>query len=426
MERRTIETVAKRGLCCGCGTCQALCLQNAVKLEIDESGRIYIPTINEKLCVHCNLCYDICPGGEVDFKALNMDIFGRDFQDNLMGIYKRCYIGFASNEEIRYNAASGGAVTAILIFALENGLIDGALVTRMSKKNPLEAETFIARTTHEIIEASKSKYGPVPANRMLKEILDSEGEKFAVVGLPCHIHGIRKAELITPKLKEKIALHIGLFCSHADTFWQIESLIKRLRISKDDIENICYRGNGWPGIMTIRLKDGRIIKIPYHDAMSLHGLWIHAMPRCLFCCDLTSELSDISCGDPWLPEVMRNETEGKSIIISRNDIGDKFCKGAEQQGYLQIDAIEPARVKQSGDMMVSKKKDIEVRFILRRILKKPIPIYNTQLLKPEAVNFLRSALVYFNTSASNKKYLRKFITLISCMELWSMKHVRGR
>jgi len=74
----------------------------------------------------------------------------------------------------------------------------------MKKENPLEPEPFIARTKEEIIEASKSKYCPVPANIALKEIMDSKsGEKFAVVGLPCHIQGIRKFEEVNKILKEK-------------------------------------------------------------------------------------------------------------------------------------------------------------------------------------------------------------------------------
>jgi coenzyme F420 hydrogenase subunit beta len=51
-------------------------------------------------------------------------------------------------------------------FALEEGIIDGALVTRMKKDRPLEPEPFIARTREEIIEASKSKYCGVPECRM--------------------------------------------------------------------------------------------------------------------------------------------------------------------------------------------------------------------------------------------------------------------
>ena len=105
----------------------------------------------------------------------------------------------------------------VLISALEKNLIDGALVTRMKKDNPLESEAFIARTKEEIISASKSKYCPVAANISLKQILKEEG-RFAVVGLPCHLHGIRKAEKINKALGKKIVFHFGLLCSHMVNF----------------------------------------------------------------------------------------------------------------------------------------------------------------------------------------------------------------
>src|SRR5690606_36009483 len=115
------------------------------------------------------------------------------------------------DDNIRYNSSSGGLVTQILCFALEKGIINGALVTKMNKESPLQPQPFIARTKEEIIEASTSKYCPVPANMALKEILSSDVEKVAVVGLPCHIMGIRKAEMKNNLLKNKIVLHMGIF-----------------------------------------------------------------------------------------------------------------------------------------------------------------------------------------------------------------------
>ena len=44
--------------------------------------------------------------------------------------------------DIRFNASSGGAVTALLAFALEQGIIDGTVVTRMSKEKVLEPGTL--------------------------------------------------------------------------------------------------------------------------------------------------------------------------------------------------------------------------------------------------------------------------------------------
>ena len=160
----TIKEIVKDDLCTGCGTCVALCPEEAIKLTINERKGIYVPKIDEEKCNNCGICYTACPGNEVDFRHLNLEIFGKEPEDILIGNYLNCYIGHATDYDIRYNSASGGLVTQLLIFALEEGIIDGALVTGMKKDNPLEPEPFIARTREEIIEASKSKYCPVPAN----------------------------------------------------------------------------------------------------------------------------------------------------------------------------------------------------------------------------------------------------------------------
>ncbi len=180
-ENKTISSVAKDGLCTGYGTCVALCPNDAIEMVIDEKKGVYVPKLDGRKCNNCGICMKVCPGHEVDFKGLNLEIFGKEPEDILIGNYLNCYVGHATDYDIRYNSASGGLVTALLIFALEEGLIDGALVTRMKKDKPLEPEPFIARTREEIIEARGSKYCPVPANVALREILEAEeGERFVV------------------------------------------------------------------------------------------------------------------------------------------------------------------------------------------------------------------------------------------------------
>jgi coenzyme F420 hydrogenase subunit beta len=313
-----IDSVLDSGLCCGCGTCAGICSQNAIEMVVDHNKGIYIPVIDVNKCKECGLCYKVCPGHAVNFDEFNKDLFGKSPSDIRLGNYENCYIGHAVNDNIRFNASSGGVVTALLAFALEQGIINGAVVTRMSKERVLEPEPFIARTKEELVEASKSKYCPVPVNVVLKEILDSkDDERFAVVGLPCHIHGIRKAQSRNKQLQKKIVLCIGLICSHNNTFWQVKSLVERLDIREQDIENIEFRGHGWPGRFAVVLKNGDTVTIPYSEAMVQHNLWFNAVLRCLLCCDLTSELADISCGDPWIPEVTANETMGKTASSGR-------------------------------------------------------------------------------------------------------------
>ncbi|MDY6892811.1 MAG: coenzyme F420 hydrogenase/dehydrogenase beta subunit N-terminal domain-containing protein [Chloroflexota bacterium] len=241
----TIEAVVKKGLCTGCGTCVGICPLDAIEMTVDHLRGIYVPALDREECNECGMCVDVCPGHNVDFRQLNLEIFGKEPGDILLGNYLNCYTGYAADSDIRYNSASGGLVTALLIFALEEGLIDGALVTKMRDDRPLEPEPFIARTREEIISAARSKYCPVPANIAVKEILKArEGERFAVVGLPCHIHGIRNAERVNKTLAERIVLHVGLFCAHTDTFALAELVLQKHRIDKEHVASFDYRGCG--------------------------------------------------------------------------------------------------------------------------------------------------------------------------------------
>ncbi|WP_052374312.1 Coenzyme F420 hydrogenase/dehydrogenase, beta subunit C-terminal domain [Methanobacterium sp. SMA-27] len=422
---KNIQDVIDNDLCCNCGTCEGICPKNAIRLILDNDRREYKPIINRKKCDNCNTCFLVCPGYSVDFKSLNKYFFNKEPEDLRIGVYSNCYLGNSVDEDVRYNSSSGGVITSILIYALEKGIIDGALVTRMKKDNPFEPEPFIAKNKEEIIEAAKSKYCPVPLNKLITEILKSENLKIAVVGLPCHIHGIRKAEILNKSLKNKIVLHLGLFCSHTDTFWQTYSLINKLDIAESDVLKIDYRGEGWPGKMVIELKNGNIFNLPFQEAMSQHILWINSLCRCLFCCDLTAELSDISFGDPWLPEITQKEKKGKTLIVCRTENANKLLLDSVEETYINLEIISPQKVKKSGAMMESKKKDINGRFLIRRLLNKEIPKYNTELLKPGFKNYMKGFFVYFNTNLSSKPYLRKFSTKLFPLELWVMKKIIG-
>jgi coenzyme F420 hydrogenase subunit beta len=399
---RTIWKVAETGLCTGCGTCVGLCPQDAIKMIIDKPKGIYAPQLDKEGCNECGVCVDVCPGHSVDFKRLNRDIFGKEPEDILLGNYLHCYLGHATDYEVRYNAASGGLVSALLIFALEEGLIDGALVTKMNIEHPLETQTFIARSREEIISAAESKYCPVPANIALKEILSAEeGKRFAVVGLPCHIQGIRKAEAIDEKLKAKIALHLGLFCNHTPSLWATENLLYQAKVKREEIAELHYRGEGWPGKMRIGLKTGEDVFIKFPDYwFRCFGQFFYPK-RCLLCCDQGNELADISFGDPW--GVEEGDDIGTSLIISRSEIGESFLQKAAAKN-VKLQVIDRDRIQGVG---LRQRAEAGIR--LYKLLGKPVPLYNRETLKPGLKTYLKAAGCYLQEYLGSK---RKFWPLI--------------
>lgn len=401
---KTIDSVVKDGLCTGCGTCVGLCPLLAIEMVINDSKGIYIPRLDEEKCNQCGICFEVCPGHTVDFKQLNSEIFGKQPEDILLGNYFDCYISHATDYDIRYNSASGGLVTALLTFALEEGIIDGALVTKMRDDRPLEPQPFIATTGEEIISAAKSKYCPVPANIVLKSILEQDG-RFAVVGLPCHIHGIRKAQAVNKKLKERIALHLGLFCSASDSFWLNEFISWKYGIKKEDVTQLHYRGQGWPGYMTIHFKNGARKLIPVDDWIIFHGSGF-TRRRCTLCCDMTSEFADISFGDAWrLPESAQ-DTVGKSLIISRSKMGEYCLQKAASKGKIVLKKISGSQALHSAG---SKKIDLRAKFFLNKLMGKRIPAYDPEPGRPRLVTYPYYAFCYLKMYLYSKHCLWRFL-----------------
>lgn len=407
MMTENVKRIRKSGLCVGCGTCAGICPNEAIKMIVYED--VYLPEINEEKCVSCWLCIKSCPGHFVDFKNLNFKIFAKQPENKLLGNYLECYIGYSKDIEIRRNSTSGGIATQLLFSALEAGIIDGALVVRMKRDKPLETEAFIARTKKTILQASKSKYCPVASNEILKQILKENG-RFAVVGLPCHIHGIRKAIEVNKKLKERIVLTIGLMCSHTVNYKGTKFILEKLGVDKASVKAIGYRCSGWPGGMEITLKDGSNLSIPlfgtWNSYWSVFSSYFFTPLRCLMCPDQTAELADISLGDAWLPELSFDKI-GRSIIVTRTKIAEDIISLARSSKAISVMKVNPTKVIQTQKLLLRFKKDFfEARCSLLKLFGKSTPEFGIQTkstLLPMA--FLKAFYPYFNSVLSSKTHV---------------------
>jgi coenzyme F420 hydrogenase subunit beta len=182
--------------------------------------------------------------------------------------------------------------------------------------------------------------------------------KYAVVGLPCHIEGIRKAEMNIPKLRKRIVLHIGLVCNHTPSFLATEHLLKSRGIRKENVKSIRYRGEGWPGKMRIETDDN-VHMIPLQDYWNSDFGRKFKSERCSLCKDLFCELADISCADAWLKEYSSDD-QGTSIFVVRSKRMDDFLNHDEK---IQMKKINSSRVIISQLESVRKRKNKYLFFV---------------------------------------------------------------
>lgn len=400
--KTTVLDIVKDDLCTGCGTCAAICPKDAIDIIIDKKKYVYMPQLKEGKCTYCGICYNVCPGRDVNHKDLNMEIFGKEPENYLIGNYISCYTGYSLSHDIRYNSSSGGLVTTLLVYILEKGLVDGVLVTRMKKNKPLEPEPFIARTKDEIIDASKSKYCPVPVNIILREIINTkDGEKFAIVGLPCHIQGLKKAQKINSKLRNRITLCLGLFCAHTDNFLATEFILNRFGIKKENVKRIEYRGRGWPGSMLVKLNDGNIKFILFKDYIKIfHSYNFFTPKRCLLCNDATCELADISFGDAWSLPGIKNSEVGFSILTSRTKHGEDILLDMKNSKEIElIDTTAKNIIMSQRGLIYTKKIGFKLRMDILSMTGKKLPNFNIYIPRNDFIS-LDTMLPYINTYIS--------------------------
>jgi len=424
-KHNNISVICESKLCMGCGTCESICPRNAIEIKLDKSKGLYLPVVDAKQCNECGLCLRTCPGAGIDIEAMADEFLDNRFSDLKLGTFDACYTGYSSSEDIRYNSASGGLVTSLLVFALEQKLIDGALVLGMSSSNPLETTPLIATKASNVVSASGSKYCPAAVNRALQQILLSAG-RFAVVGLPCHLHAIRKLEMVNESFRKKIVAHLGLFCANNNTYLGTEYFLRLNGIQPDTVRDIRYRAEGWPGKIKVTLLDGSIKIIPRATTepkwwrKALFSSAFHydfAIPRCLLCVDQTCELADISFGDPWLEKYKKSESLGRSFIIVRNRLGYELLNRAQASGAIIVQdmPINEANMAQNYAF----KDNVGSRIVLHRMIYFAAPSYGKRNL-PVTLTGLLSAIRYLPSYISYKRWIWP------CLKFFSLVHYLGR
>lgn len=361
-------------LCTGCGICQGACRKSAI--SVNALNGVFRPVVDLSICNNCGICLKACPGTgcDIDSKSKLVANTNTCREDKLIGRYENCYVGHSTDEDLRYHAASGGMVSQMLIWLLETGRIDGAVVTRFDNSKPLMVDSFIATTREEILSAKSSKYAPVSLHGVADQIRKAQGSRYVVVGLPCHIQGFRKQMDFDPKLKEKIVAIFGLYCSCGRSFNLTEYVFKERNINQRELTYFAYRDKGCLGKMLAKTSSGEVFEEDFQSYY--HPLRSFFIPkRCLFCADHYAFLADISFGDIHV-KPYSDDKIGINSIISRNSKMTDWLKQAKKDGVIALDEIKADTVNQSQIMAYKKHARLGAYMKIASLLGNKVPIYD--------------------------------------------------
>lgn len=310
--------VIEGGLCTYCGACVASCPLWHLKW-ID--GRPKRPE-KKAACEDCEVCYHACYRTEFEKEAIEEEIFGRQRkEDGDIGIYLRVLAAKASDERILGKAQDGGVVTAILVYMLEQKIIDGAILT--GRKEEWMPTPVVARSKEEIISAAGTKYGVSPnLMKVRTAVVDDVLDNLCIVGLPCHVQAVRHLHHTKFDLSPAIKFVIGLFCRKNFEYEQMSKGIKERGVEIKAVEKISIS----KGFFNVHTSDTKL-PIPLKETEAWHS------KHCLACDDYSAELADISVGS-------EGSKEGWSSVIIRTEKGGEVFSEIESKGYIRAKEID--------------------------------------------------------------------------------------
>ena len=387
MRKDNISITVRDGLCMGCGVCEDICPKYCIHIERD---RINVPRVDEKACVDCGLCRKVCAGRGIEIEGRAKDLFGEaQHYHKMLGHYIKTYKGYSTEYENRFHCASGGCLSQFLIWLLEKGLIDGAVVTGYEADRPMTPRVYIARNREEVLAGKSSKYCVVTMNGIAKEIHNTPG-KYVVVGLPCHIHAFRKYGSIDKKVGERIIGYFPIFCSSNKNMDSQQYLLWRYNVDNDKLKSFAYRDNGCLGSMFFRDDKGNNVVAPIEYLDFYRGLKaFFSISRCALCPDFFGELGDICFGDLNVG----GETDDKigiNSVITRNKIWDGLLNKCVEEGKLFLEEVDEITMLQANNYCYKKKGDsmYAARSIRKWTGKKNPEFDNLEDVKPTVKSYV--------------------------------------
>jgi coenzyme F420 hydrogenase subunit beta len=283
-----------------------------------------------------------------------------------LGKYKVCVSARSTDKEILEKAQDGGIVTSLFAFALEKGIIDGAIVAGPGAK-PWQPKPMVAMTREDLLAARGTRYNISPQISLLKEATRSFGlDKVGIVGTPCQMQAVRKAQLYPSGMRDvpdKIALAVGIFCMENFPYKSIQMIVEDHAGQKLQSTKKMEIGKGKFTVITER---GKSVALPLKITHK------YEQPGCHVCLDYVANLGDISTGSVGSPD-------GWSTVFIRTKKGEETWNKAIAAGCFETKPIEQVKpglelvTKLANEKISKNKKTVEERatFGVNKALRNP-------------------------------------------------------
>jgi coenzyme F420 hydrogenase subunit beta len=357
MSALSLGEIVDNGLCLGCGACVSAISRPDLSMAMSSDGYLR-PTRVALTGPEQQTLNAICPGRTLD---------GHEQEPNYHPLWGPIYTlatGSALDPEVRYRGSSGGVLTAISIGLVEAGEVDFVVTNGAAQDDPINNETGAKAHRDALLNAAGSRYAPSSPLANLERYL-ATGKRFAFVGKPCDIAGLRRMARRDPRIDAQIPYRMAFFCAGVPSRNGTLAVLEKLGVAHSDCEQFQYRGDGWPGLARARRRNGTEESMDYNASWGMI-LNRHLQFRCKICPDGTGEFADLVCADAWYgkdgyPDFA--ERDGRSLIVTRTAAGQLLYDRALSEGWITSQVLDVAEVAKMQPYQVNRKSNALARIV---------------------------------------------------------------
>lgn len=346
MKAHRLDRVLDDHLCAGCGACAYLGQEHGVRMvDVPDIGRRPVGVRDLPILVKDQIAA-VCPGSAVCSPAVGQP--AASSEEVLVGPTTGVWEGWALDPRIRHAASSGGVVTALAAYCLEQLGMKLVVHTGMDPADPWLNRTVISTDRDGLVSASGSRYAPSSPVEALRAIETADGP-CVFIGKPCDVAAVAELRKVRPALDRNLGLVLSFFCAGTPATNASLNLAASIGFPEPGaITSLKYRGEGWPGRFRVRDAEGREASLTYEESWGSLAKQ-HRQLRCQLCPDGLGELADVTGGDAW--HRRGKGSDGISLILARTDRGRSMVTDAAAAGYLAISTSDPAMVVQAQGLV---------------------------------------------------------------------------
>lgn len=309
-------------LCCGCGSCAAICPSKCITMAYDGEGFRY-PHVDYSKCVHCQACKTVCPVmRQMPPRPTSKAIAAQNRDDG-----------------VRQFSSSGG-----VFFALAKDVIQqGGCVCAAIYDNDFTVTHMLADTLEAVVRQRGAKYPQSRAEQCYAEIRTRlrTGKPVLFVGTPCQTAGLYA---FLGRDYQNLLL-VDMICHGviSSKVWT-RYLKERQQLDADGSApvsiNLRSKVSGWSHYhysISIGYSNGKSYSVPQGEDPLMQGFVqnLYLRPSCSQCVfKENNRFADLTLADYWgiweqYPDF--DDNQGTSLLLVHTPKGETAWKQVSDQ-----------------------------------------------------------------------------------------------